>query len=33
MTKKEEIKKLKKKNKLTFEIDEVTDGNKIKSSH
>lgn len=31
--KKEEIKKLKKRNKLTFDFDEVTDGNKIKSSH
>lgn len=32
-TKKEQIKKLKKKNKLTFDIDQVTDGDKIKSSH
>ena len=32
-TKKEQIKKLKKKNKLTFDIDQVTDGNRIKSSH
>ena len=31
--KKEEIKKLKKKNKLTFDLDEVEDGVKVKSSH
>lgn len=32
-TKKEEIKKLKKKSQLTFDLDEATDGNRIKSSH
>ena len=32
--KKDEIKKLKKKNKLTFDLDEVEEvGTKIKSSH
>ena len=31
--KKQEIKKLKKKNKLTFDLDEVEEGSRIKSSH
>ena len=31
--KKEEIKKLKKNNKLTFDLDEVEEGSRIKSSH
>ncbi len=31
--KKEEIKKLKKKNKLTFDYEEVEEGGRVKSSH